>query len=121
MKVLVLALLLAPPSAVATGPETPLACESGPVQREFDKATWNIYACADGKSIVVVPLAAMDGEFGYFFVTPNGEEIVVAGEGWGQEAPFHPAFQQLKRFTVVELEALVKSAKAVEPVVSPDP
>ena len=121
MKFLVLALLLAPPSAVATGPETPLACESGPVQREFGKATWNIYACADGKSIVVVPLAAMDGEFGYFFVTPNGEEIVVAGEGWGQETPFHPAFQQLKQFTVVELEALVKSAKAVEPAVSPDP
>lgn len=63
----------------------------------------------------------MDGEFGYFFVTPNGEEIVVAGEGWGQEASFQPAFQQLKQFTVVELAALAKSAKAVEPAVSPDP
>jgi hypothetical protein len=121
MKVLVLALLLAPLSAVAAEPEAPLACESGPVQREFAKATWNIYACADGNSVVVVPLTAINGEFGYFFVTPNGQEIVVAGEGWGQDASFQPVFQQLKQFTVAELAALAKSARTAKPAVSSTP
>lgn len=122
MSVLVLALLLAVPlSAVAADSDTPLACESGPVQREFAKATWNIYACADGKSVVVVPLTAINGEFGYFFVTPNGHEVVVAGEGWGQDASFQPVFQRLKQFTVAELAALVTSAKTVKPAVSPTP
>ncbi|MGB3832212.1 MAG: hypothetical protein WA975_10140 [Mesorhizobium sp.] len=121
MKVLVLAFLLAPLSAMAADPEASLSCESGPVQREFSKVTWNVYACADGKSVVVVPLSAINGEFGYFFLTPNGQEVVVAGEGWGKDASFQPVFQQLKQFTVAELAALVRFARASKPAVSPTP
>ncbi|HVI57741.1 MAG TPA: hypothetical protein VM619_02555 [Luteimonas sp.] len=121
MKVLVLALLLAPLSAAAAEPEAPLACQSGPVQREFGQTTWNIYACADDKSIVVVPLTAINGEFGYFFVTPNGQEVVVAGEGWGQDVSFQPVFQQLKQFTVAELAVLSASARTTKPAASPIP
>ena len=120
MKVLALALLLAPLSAIAIKPETSLVCDSGPV-REFAKATWNIYACADGKSVVVVPLTAINGEFGYFFLTPNGKEVVVAGEGWGQDASFQPVFQQLKQFTAAELAALVKSVGAAKPAAPSTP
>ncbi|WP_434212481.1 hypothetical protein [[Pseudomonas] boreopolis] len=121
MKVLILALLLAPLSVMAADSEAPLACESGPVQREFAKATWNIYACADDKSVVVVPLSAINGEFGYFFVTSNGQEIVVAGEGWGQHASFQPVLQRLKQLTLAELAALADAARMVKPAVSPTP
>src|SRR5690348_4728683 len=96
LKFLVLALLLVPLFAAAAEPQAALACEAGPVQREFEAVAWNVYACSDGKSVVVVPLAAINGEFGYFFVTPNGQEVTVAGEGWGQDASFQPVFQQLK-------------------------
>ena len=115
-----LVLGLAPLSIAAAGPaeQAALACEIGPVQREFGASTWNIYACSDGKSIVVVPLAAIDGKFGYFFVTPNDQGVVVVGEGWGQDTLFQPVFQQLKQVTAVELAAIVQSAKAAKPVVS---
>lgn len=91
-----------------------LTCESGPVRREFGGTAWNVYACDDGRSIVVVPLAAVNGMFGYFFVTPNGHEVVVNGEGWGRDAPFQPIFRQLKKLTVQELAAIVESARAVK-------
>ena len=121
MKALVLALLLAPLSAMATEQEASLTCEIRPVQREFARANWNIYACTDGKSVVVVPLSAINGEFGYFFVTPNGQEVVVTGEGWGQDSSLQPAFQQLKRLKPLELAALVKSANTTKLAVSATP
>ena len=115
-----LVLGLAPLSAVAAGSaeQAALVCEIGPVQREFGASVWNIYACSDGKSIVVVPLAVMDGKFGYFFVTPNGQEVIVTGEGWGQDASFQPVFRQLKQITAVELTAMVQSAQAARPAAS---
>ena len=121
MKELALALALASSPAAAAEPndESALACESGPVQREFGASTWNIYACSDGKSVVVVPLEVVNGEFGYFFVTPDGQNVVVAGEGWGQDASFQPVFQQLNLVTTSELAAIFQAAQAATPAASP--
>ncbi|MEF2147071.1 hypothetical protein [Aquilutibacter rugosus] len=73
MKVVFLAFALASVSFAVSEPKAQdaLACESCPVQREFGSTIWNIYGYSDRKSIVVVPLEAIDNEFGYFFVTPT--------------------------------------------------
>jgi hypothetical protein len=115
LKVLVFALVLSPAVVVAAAPasEPAMACDRGPVQREFGAATWNIYACSDNKSVVVVPGKVVNGEFGYFFVTPNGTGVTVAGEGWGKDATFQPVYQQLQHVTGAELKSLVQAAQAV--------
>lgn len=100
-------------SSVANAGGSSLACEVGPVQRQFGQSQWNVYACTDEKSVVVVPIAATNGEFGYFFLTPAGQEIVVTGEGWGEDASFQPSFQQLKELDSRDLADLVKAAESV--------
>lgn len=116
MKVLLLTLALASMSAAAAEPtQAALACEAGPLQRDFGASTWNIYGCSDQKSVVVVPLTAIDGEFGYFFVTPDGKGVTVAGEGWGKDMTFQPVFQQLKQVTAAELAAIVTDTQAAKP------
>jgi hypothetical protein len=114
MKGLFLALWLAPLSLVAAEPEEKATfdCKVGPVQREFGASAWNIYACSDGTSVVVVPNSVVNGEFGYFFVTPNGQGVHVAGEGWGKDASFHPVFKQLSQVTAAELSAVFQTAHA---------
>src|SRR5690348_10722657 len=98
-------------AAAAPADDSTLACETGPVQRQFGASSWNIYACSDGKSVVVVPVKVVNGEAGYFFVTPNGQSVTVAGEGWGKNSTFQPVYQQLQRITTAELEAIIESAK----------
>ena len=116
MKVVFLAFALVSVLFVVSEPKAQdaLACESGPVQREFGSSIWNIYGCSDRKSIVVVPLKAIDDEFGYFFVTPDHKGVAVVGEGWGEDMTFQPVFQQLKQTTAAELEAIVAAAQAVK-------
>ena len=122
VKLLVLILALASLRVEAAEPaeSAVLACEAGPVQREFDASAWDIYGCSDGKSVVVVPLTATNGDFGYFFVTPEGQEVTVAGEGWGQDSSFQPVFEQLKRVTAPELAAIFQAAQSAKPATSPD-
>ena len=112
LKVIVLALALASPLVWAAAPpaEPPLDCKVGPVQREFGASSWNIYACSDGKSAVVVPVKVVNGQFGYFFLTPEGQGVHVAGEGWGNDSSFRPVYKQLQRITTVELRAIIQSA-----------
>ncbi|MGY0613408.1 MULTISPECIES: hypothetical protein [unclassified Luteimonas] len=121
VKILAFILVLASLPVVATDltENTALACEAGPIQREFDASAWNIYACSDAKSVVVVPLQAIDGEFGYFFVTPEGQGVTVVGEGWGQDSSFQPVFQRLQQVTASELAAIVQAAQAAKPAASP--
>lgn len=117
LKVLSLLVLLIPiPAAVAGG--SSLACDVGPVERQIDASTWNIYACADGKSVVVVPVVATNGQFGYFFVTPKDHGVTVVGEGWGKDSSFQPVFKQLQQFTASELAAIVLAAHSVKPETS---
>jgi hypothetical protein len=102
-------------AVAAPADNSTLACETGPVQRQFGPAAWNIYACSDGKSVVIVPVKVINGEAGYFFVTPNGQGVTVAGEGWGKDSTFQPVYQQLQHITLAELKAIIQAANKVKP------
>lgn len=113
MKILSLLLLFAPLAASAAPAEEPaLACALGPVQRSFGQAAWNIYACADGKSAVLVPAQVTDGQFGYFFLRPENGKVAAVGEGWGEDSSFRPVHEELLALTVEELAAIVRAAQA---------
>ena len=85
------------------------------MQRQFGSSAWNIYACSDGRSAVVVPVKVVNGGAGYFFLTPNGQGVTVAGEGWGNAATFRPVYLELQRITPVQLKAIIQAANKVKP------
>lgn len=117
LKAVVLALAVAQlaVAVAAPGDDSTLACDAGPVQRQFGSSAWNIYACSDGRSAVVVPVKVVNGEAGYFFLTPNGQGVTVAGEGWGNDATFRPVYLELQRITPVQLKAIIQAANNVKP------
>jgi hypothetical protein len=107
-----LVLAFASPFVWAAAPSSgsSLDCKAGPVQQEFAASTWNIYACSDGKSAVVVPVRVINGQFGYFFISPKGQGVGVVGEGWGNDASFRPVYERLQRITTAELKAIILAA-----------
>ena len=117
LKAVVLALAVAQLAVAVAAPagDSTLACEAGPVQRQFGSSAWNIYACSDGKSVVVVPVKVINGEAGYFFLTPNGQGVTVAGEGWGKDATFRPVYLELQRITLAQLKAIIQAAGKAKP------
>ena len=113
MKILSLLLMISPLAASAAPAEEPaLACELGPVQRTFNQTAWNIYACADGKTAVVVPAQVAGSEFGYFFLRPAEGKVLAIGEGWGEDSSFRPVHEELLALTVEQLAAIVQAAQA---------
>lgn len=85
------------------------------MQRQFGSSAWNIYACSDGKSAVVVPVRVANGEAGYFFLTPNGQGVTVTGEGWGKDATFRSVYLELQRITLVQLKVIIQAANKAKP------
>lgn len=102
--------LLQPAHAAKKG----LKCEIGPVQRMFGQALWNLYACDDSKSMVAVPANASNGGTGYFLIAPNAgnTELVVVGEGWGEDEKFKPVFDELKKMSPADLWIAISIARA---------
>jgi hypothetical protein len=89
-------------------------CTIGPVQRNFGDATWNLYACDDSKSVVVVPANATSDRTGYFFVTPNPDDktkVVVVGEGWGKDQELKPVFDELQQMSSTDLWLTISIAR----------
>ena len=109
---LVLALLVGAQPTSAAGSE--VSCTIGPVQRNFGGAIWNLYACDDSKSVVVVPVNATNNKAGYFFVTPDPEDkakVVVVGEGWGDDQQFKPVFEELQQMSSTDLWLIISVAR----------
>lgn len=90
-----------------------LACDIGPVQRHYGSNDWLVYSCADARSIVVVSATGTSIQLGYFLVSPHGKDVTVAGEGWGKDSAYQPAFQALKRLNAKALAGLVMETKEV--------
>lgn len=107
-------LALAPLLAVAKESEkASLACDIGPVQRHYGSNDWLVYSCADARSVVVVSATGTSSRLGYFLVSPHGQGVTVAGEGWGKDSAYQPAFQALKGLNAQGLAAMVMETKEV--------
>ena len=95
-------------------PGSGMECRDGPLPRNYAGTDWNIYACADGKSIVVV-IAKSSPElpFFYFYIRPLGDNIELHGEGNGDKKLTEPAFKELSTLTSASLAELVARANRI--------
>ena len=110
-----LVLLASPLGAVAEqAPDEPPAlddCKVGPVSRTYGSATWLVYACSDGRSIVVSAPSNSPAAPFYFMLFPQDGEYELVGEGTGPKSVTDPAYAELARFTEQDIIALIAAAK----------
>lgn len=102
------------PAFAEEGHPPPLKCEVGPLKRTYGQTPWLVYACEDGRSIVVVTdtgSPAMPFYF-FFFVTPD-DDMQLHGEGEGDKTATQAAFDDLAKLTREDVAALVEEARNV--------
>lgn len=88
-----------------------LKCEIGPVSRSFGATPWLVYACADGKSLVVVSAPNSPAAPFYFMIYPKEGKYAVVGEGTGAKSARDRAYSELIRLSEKDIVALIAAAK----------
>ena len=101
--------------ACAEGPASPMDCSAGPLARRFGGTDWLVYACADGRSLVIMSAASNPATPFYFMFTPREAGYGLVGEGTGAKDATAAAFEELSRLSPSGVAALLKEARGVAP------
>jgi hypothetical protein len=114
---LLLALLLAPVDAAAQGPSEPrLTCDRGPFgTRTYGGLPWDIYGCSDNRSVAVVTARGNPGMPFYFLFTEKNGQYQLSGEGTGRPEFTRKAYDDLRRLSPQDIQALVKETLKMGP------
>ena len=107
-----IAILIAAALAAPATPADPghLECNVGSVTERIGGNDWIVHGCADGKSVVVVAGPPNPASPFFFFLMPDGEGIVLHGEGEGKKSASEPAYEQLKEMSAKDLTRLYQKA-----------
>lgn len=89
-----------------TGP-TPLACEVGPVEREYGGSDWLVYGCSDERSFVLVSSPDSPANPFVFMFLFADESYRIRGEGNGDQHATSAAFEELSKLTPAEISDIV--------------
>jgi hypothetical protein len=92
-----------------------LKCETGPVPKTFGATAWLVYSCDDGYSVVVISAAENPAMPFYFMFNREGTAYRLSGEGTGRRETTAAAFEDLKRLSTAEVEALVAQTRVAPP------
>jgi hypothetical protein len=107
-----LLVLLAASLAEPLAGEAELQCHTGPAMKHLGGNDWVVYACADGQSVVVAAGAPNPATPFFFIVRPDGDGIVLYGEGTGDKAATEPAYNELEAMSASDLAELYQQAVA---------
>ncbi len=91
----------------------PLQCDRGPVERTFGEVPWQVYACDDGATLVVVTGPTPTRKLSFFFIlSPKNGRYNLHGEGNGDRNLTRPAYEALSAMAPEDLRALYAEAAA---------
>ena len=107
-----LVLLATSPLAEPQAGEAELQCHTGPATKRLGGNDWVVYACTDGQSVVVAAGAPNPAAPFFFIVRPDGDGIVLYGEGTGDKAATEPAYKELEAMSASDLAGLYQQAVA---------
>lgn len=99
--ILVAALLLvacdrpAPAPAGSAAARGTLECKTGPAQRQYGGSTWLVYACSDGRSVVITTPADHAAHPFHFMLMPGGRRPQLIAEGWDRDAAVSAAWHEI--------------------------
>ena len=92
--------------------EQELKCEIGPLTTSLGGNDWLVYACQDGRSVVIAAGAPNPATPFFFIVRPDGDGINLYGKGTGDKSATEPAYNELKDLKASDLSALYNQAVA---------
>jgi hypothetical protein len=90
-----------------------MQCSYGPVAKTLAGAPWLVFACDDGKSLVVVTDQHNPPSPFYFLVSLHGDVVNINGEGNGSKVTSDAASDQLGKMSAAEVAELWSLANSV--------
>jgi hypothetical protein len=96
-------------AAPEPAPKPSVICEAGPTQKQFGKAPWLMYGCADRSSAIIVSGDGNAEPF-YAMISLKGNQYRVHSEGVSKGAAATAAMGELKAMSAKQLRSLVEEA-----------
>jgi hypothetical protein len=105
------------PTAGAQGPsELRITCDRGPSgTRTYGGYPWELYGCSDNRSVAVVTARGNPGMPFYFLFAERNGQYELSGEGSGRPEFTRKAYDDLRRLTQQDIQALVKETQKAGP------
>ena len=99
--------------AVAQGPSEPrITCDRGPFEtKTYGRTTWDLYGCSDNRSIAIVTAHGNPGAPFYFLFAERNGQYQLSGEGTGRPEVTRQAYDDLRRLSQQDIQALVKQTQ----------
>jgi hypothetical protein len=112
-----LALMLVANAALAQGPsERKLQCDRGPAaSKMFGGTAWDVYGCNDDRSVAIVTARGNPALPFYFLFVERDGAYTLSGEGTGRAEFTRKAYEDLRRLSQQDIEALAKEASKAKP------
>ncbi len=101
-------------TGTASATNAAMKCESGPILKTFGKTAWQVYGCADGKSIVVMSAEGNPALPFYFMFYPKNGAYQLVGEGSGKKEYTAAAYQELEKLTDADILKLHQQTKTIK-------
>ena len=101
----------------AQGPSEPrITCDRGPFgTKTYGGYPWDIYGCSDNRSVAVVTARGNPGMPFYFLFAEKNGQYQLSGEGTGRPEFTRKAYDDLRRLTPQDIQALVKETLKAGP------
>ena len=99
------------PVPESQGKAPSLQCMIGPARKTFGGTAWLVYACDDGKSLVIVSDQGNPASPFYFVVSPQGGAYHVTGEGNGSKDASDTAGDELSSLSPGQIAEMLVEAK----------
>lgn len=107
-----LSLLLVAHGAAAQDSSQKLTCDRGPFgTRTYGATSWELYGCSDNRSIAVVTAKGNPGAPFYFLFVERDGTYQLSGEGTGLPAFTRRAYDDLRRLTDQDIQALLRETQ----------
>jgi len=106
--------LLATP-ALASEPNAPEQCITGPIEKSYGGTPWLVVSCSDGKSLVFVAKDGSKAAPFEFDLTFTGNDYDLAGHGKGDHKFTAAAYADLQKLTGKDVLDLLNATKAAKP------
>jgi hypothetical protein len=106
--------------AAAQGPTEPrITCDRGPFEtKTYGRTAWDLYGCSDNRSIAIVTARGNPGAPFYFLFAEKNGQYQLSGEGTGRPEVTRQAYDDLRRLSQQDIQALVKETLKTGPRVS---
>jgi len=103
--------------AAAQGPSEPrITCDRGPFDtKTYGRTAWDLYGCSDNRSIAIVTARGNPGAPFYFLFAERNGQYQLSGEGTGRPEVTRQAYDDLRRLSDQDIQALVKQTQKVGP------